>query len=379
MLPSDLDPLRPDYSPEAQDQEGRFAERLGLALPDVLALREDIIHDLSPAALGVGCWAPHPDEARRILISDHLLQCVASIPINIVEAKLHYLELTDAWQQRSKVFVDALAIAGSDIFFHRPPVLSPVDDLPLRLSGLHIGGFFRGLVGTLDCLGAAIIGVAALPSTLLKADFTRARQRLSQVTPTSPGSERQVTLRTEIDNAIVQSGPKGWLEWATDYRNMYVHRGRRSEFFDLSHRVSPIVDHHGRDIVQVETPARLVKDPGRSDIEVLLQGKGALVLTEEARVTLDGLLTSTYHLVQRTSAGLLDLWRTRRDTPDLIHQPRQQWPDAASTDTTHFEGYKPGSSPYAPKAIMGNPLLVTRLRGAALADQDRHRWATFKH
>ncbi len=293
-----------------------------------------------------------------------MLQCVASIPINIVEAKLHYLELTDAWQQRSKVFVDALAIAGSDIFFHRPPVLSPVDDLPLKLSGLHIGGFFRGLVGTLDCLGAAIIGVAALPSTLLKADFTRARQRLSQVTPTSLGSEQQVTLRTEIDNAIVQSGPKGWLEWATDYRNMYVHRGRRSEFFDLSHRVSPIVDHHGRDIVQVETPARLVKDPGRSDIEVLLQGKGALVLTEEARVTLDGLLTSTYpscsalpsvcstfgvrgvtHLTLSTNPG--SNGRTRPPRTQLISKATN--PEAAPTPRRRSWAFEVVRFRYAPR------------------------------
>ena len=45
------------------------------------------------------------------------------------------------------------------------------DELPRKLEDMHICGFFRAIGSSLDCLGAAIIGVLALPNNLRKADI----------------------------------------------------------------------------------------------------------------------------------------------------------------------------------------------------------------
>jgi hypothetical protein len=373
MTPDALDGLANPYPPGDENREGRFAIALGVLIPDAITLHEELIGDLDPDKLGVGWWAPYPDEARRMLISDHLLQCALSIQINLVEAKLHFLELEDAWRQRSDLFSDSVDMRSGKIFLRRPPVVSPRDELPLKLSALHTAGFFRALGGTLDCLGATIIGVSALPVAILTSDLKRARQAF----PSDPGTEGaalQLNLSKTLERAIGSFGPPGWLEWATDFRNMLVHRGRRADIGEFLPEPSPILDSRGRTIIRTRTIQRLPRDPGRSEIEVLLHRANALVLTEQARDTLEGLLDTTIKLLNDVVGELLILWRTRRANPELLAQPREQWLGGPSAESTGFEGYKPGSYDYNPGALIAAPGLITRLRAAALSDQQRYRW-----
>lgn len=376
MTPDVLDGLAIPYPQGDENREGRFAIALGVLIPDAITLHEEIMGDLDPDKLGVGWWAPHPDEARRILISDHLLQCALSIQANFVEAKLHFLELEDAWHQRSELFSDSVDMRKGKIFLRRPPVVSPRDELPLKLSALHTAGFFRALGGTLDCLGATIIGVGALPVAILTSDLKRARQAFPS-DPRTEGAVLQMNLGKTLEQAIRNFGPPGWLEWATDYRNMLVHRGRRADIGEFVPEPSPILDYRGRTIIRTKTIQRLPRDPGRSEIEVLLHRANALVLTEQARDTLEGLLDTTLKLANNVVGELLVLWRTRRAKPELLAQPREQWLGGPSGDSTGFEGYKPGSYDYNPGALIAAPGLIARLRAAALSDQQRHRWERF--
>lgn len=192
VKPSDRNKLRTPYPAADQNREGRFANALGLTIQEVTMLQEAIFSDLDAQELGIGWWAPYPDDARRILISDHLYLCVTSVHTNLIEAKLHLFELDDAWQQRNDLFADTLTFRGGQFFFRRPPVVSPADELSLHLTNLHTAGFFRALGGALDCLGAAIIGVAALPEGILKSDFNIARRRLPQ-TARSEGESYRTT------------------------------------------------------------------------------------------------------------------------------------------------------------------------------------------
>ena len=377
MKAADLEKLRRPYPPEEQTQEGRFARALGLSIQEVTSLQDDIFSDLDEDKLGIGWWAPYPDDARRILISDHLYMCVTSIHTNLIEAKLHFLELEHAWQQHSELFADTLARQRGRFFFRRPPVASPADDLSLRLTALHTAGFFRAIGGTLDCLGATMIGVAALRRVLLKSDLKSARGGLPTVA-NSEGDALQLNLKNVVDTGITELGPPGWLTWATDYRNMLVHRARLAETSELITEESPIRDYFGRRIIRTKTMPRLVKDPGRSEVEVLFHATApTLVLSEHARDTLDVTLTSTAALVQRIAAELLNIWRTRRNRPNLLRQPKEQWAAAPSEETAGFDGYRPGSKPYRPSAMFANPIFATRLKAAALSDQQRHRWETF--
>lgn len=175
---------------------------------------------------------------------------------------------------------------------------------------------------------------------------------------------------------MTEGGPGGWLEWAIDFRNMLVHRGRRAEAWQIIPRESPILDSRGRPILRAETIQHLPEDPARSEVEVLLGGK-ELVLAENAQATLEGILASATHVVASICGDLVSLWRQRRTDPDLLRQPPSQWKKGASARSTGFAGYRPGSTPYDPGLLMASPLFARRLLGAALDDAHRDLWEGF--
>ena len=75
----------------------------------------------------------------------------------------------------------------------------PADDLPHLMAALHIAGFFRAVGSALDCLGGAIIGVLALPASILKADIDKAMSSLDRVkNPVTDGERVQIAFRTEL-------------------------------------------------------------------------------------------------------------------------------------------------------------------------------------
>src|SRR5262249_28799161 len=153
----------------------------------------------------------------------------------------------------------------------------------------------------LDCLGATMVGVAALPTRILTADLGRARAAFQSKKLSKPGRELQDQLSARVEMAIGRTGPSGWLEWATDFRNMLVHRARRMEIVNAERIESPILDAGGRSIVRAQTTIQLPRDPGRSEIEVMLHRANALVLTESSRDTLEGILASTLRLVEEVT------------------------------------------------------------------------------
>ena len=95
---------------------------------------------------------------------------------------------------------------------------------------MHQAGLIRGIASALDCLAGVIIGVAALPQSILKADFKQARAVLARVDGTaSAGAKAQADFAAQLEAAIAHAGPLGWIEWTLDLRNMLVHRGHRIE------------------------------------------------------------------------------------------------------------------------------------------------------
>jgi len=350
----------------------QFEEALGIAIPEIRSLHQEIAGDFDPVRFGVGWWSPHPGTKRRILISDHLLICTNSVQRNATEAKLHLLELIDLWRERSSFYSESLESRGV-----LPPRVRARDDLPMRLASAHAAGFFRAIVGALDCLGATIVGVAALPTKILTADLVKARIAFQSKKLSGSGGIIQDELSAHLESAIGRVGPAGWLKWTTDFRNMLVHRARRMEMLQAERKESPILDAAGRSIVRAETTIQLPRDPGRSEIEVMLHRANALVLTEAAQDTLEGVMASTLGLIADVTGALIDVWRRRRASPDILSQPKEQWPDGPSPETTGFEGYRPGSVVYEPRALVGHPILATRIRAAALDDAQRGKWNRF--
>jgi hypothetical protein len=133
-----------------------------------------------------------------------------------------------------------------------------------------------------------------------------------------------------------------------------------------------------RPILRSDVIRHLPRDPGLSDVEALVQRPAdALVLTEPAEVSLAGVIDSTSRLVDRSCATLLEAWTARRQNADLLHQPREQWPDGVTPPRFEFYGYAAGTAPFSPGKFITGPDTPTRLRAAALDDEQRPQWSEF--
>jgi hypothetical protein len=88
MTRADIERLSQEYS-AGEPVEGRLARALHVDMPVWRQLGDAILRDFDDQAFGVGWWAPEPGTSRRILISDHLYNCVRSVEINLIEARVH--------------------------------------------------------------------------------------------------------------------------------------------------------------------------------------------------------------------------------------------------------------------------------------------------
>lgn len=222
--------------------------------------------------------------------------------------------------------------------------------------------------------------MTALQTKILRADFLGTRELLRKIrdaAPRSDGEQKQVEFATRLDALETGAGPQGWVDWLLAFRNMLVHRGRRIEIGQFVPREPSLYDRHGRPILRVRVVTQLPLDPGRSDIEVFLDPAVTPVLTEDAMQTLDGLVSSVRTLVDNTGRELHDFWHWRRAHPDALAQPKSQWPSGPSVKSVGFNGYAPGSFPYTPTQLMSHPLVLRRIRAAALDDQARSQWNDF--
>src|SRR5712664_2520933 len=360
----------------AEEIDGLFRHAVDAELPAADALVSEIRRDLSPTTFGIGWWSPHPDPPRRILISDHLLLCASGVGINMVEARLHLLELRDARTRWNEDF--AKRVRDSPSGLKLLPASNVRDELPRALASIHLGGLLLAVGSALDCLAAVVIGVAALPLNILKADFSRLTQYVTAPTrlPDMPQLHRE--LAETIKRALVRAGPDGWLEWATGYRNMLVHRGRQLNLSKIVPELSPIVRPDGREGVKFRLVSVLPADPGRSEVEVLRDGERTpFLLSEDASLTVEGIYTSAARLIEDMSESMKTIWLARRQNPTLIAQPRKQWELLESTHPSGFRGYAPGSLDVSIREMHATQEFGLRLLSASLSDPQRGNWTAW--
>ena len=377
MRRDDTERLSREYAADAP-RNSRLAAALNVDLPVWHALASEIIEDLDGESLGIGWWVPNPGTSRRVLISDHLFVCAQSVTTNLVEARLHLLEAADFWERENDFNARAVSITRDRrIGIQVPNRMRPVDDVQSSMVTLHTVGFIRAIAGALDCLGAVIVGVAALKVNILRADLDRARRALGRIGGAGRGEQLQRDLNGALEAAINESGPSGWLPWATDLRNMLIHRGRRLWISELRPMPSSIISPGGEPVIRTDVIHLLPRDPGKSDVEMFLSAGTPPVLTESAEITLRGILESTLSLLERSGHLLLNLWRTRRADPGVLTQPREQWPDGPSSTVTGFAGFAPDSAPYTPDHFRSNETLLRRISAASVDDAKRDAWKTF--
>ena len=313
--------------------------------------------------------------ARRILISDQLYACAMSISENLTEARLHHLQFLD-WRDRDSALISIEFENGIPIP-RKARCENTLEALTPRLVTLHVAGVTRSLSSALDCLAGVVVVIIALPSNVLRSSFTRLRSDLSRML------KKDESLLTDyekihagfaqlLEKSIAQLGPKGWVEWLLNYRNMLVHRGRRIQMG----QIVPL------DIVTpdgIPVPKQIIHlplDPGRSDVEVLrnLNGLDSALLAEDAGTTLGGLISSASGLVEVIAKELHSIWTWRRGDPRRMTQPQEQWLE--SVTTSEFEGYQPGEFDisFRQGLAQAHPIMARRLRAAAVDDQNRPLW-----
>ena len=225
MRDEDLEPLLQPFPDDGRSPDDKFADQLGIYVDNVRRLAGEIAGDRDRSAPGIRWWS-HLDARRRILLGDQLLECVGSIETNLVEARLHFLEGREAWD-RITTFALGLVIANGHPKL--PPYRNGKAHLPDALARLHTVGFFRAIGSAFDCLGSAVVGVLGLNTPLLTADLGKALRAIAKRRgrSRSPQEDLWLAFLDHFDELENQSGPPGWRQWATDMRNMYVHRARR--------------------------------------------------------------------------------------------------------------------------------------------------------
>lgn len=377
MKSADIERFSREYA-AGEPAEGRLARALQVDVPVWRELGNEILADLDEHVFGVRWWAPQPGTSRRILISDHLFTSVRGVESNLIEARLHLIETMDFWERESDFHARAVSkTTDGRINLQLPERRRPLDELIPAMSMLHTVGFIRAVAGALDCFGASVVGVAALKTSLLRADLDSARRALARVTGATAGDRVQADFRVQLEALIEGVGPPGWFRWAVDLRNTLIHRGRRLQLSELRPLPSGLVHPDGRPVIRSHVIHQLPRDPGRSDVEMFLDGANPPVLTETAATTLLGVLRSALRLTAEGGLLLLNLWRTRRTTPSLLFQPREQWPNGRSSATAGFRGYAPDSVPYNPTQLRSDEVLIRRMTAASVGDALRAAWPGF--
>jgi hypothetical protein len=376
MRVTDLACLNDPYPEGLDPTEADAMAALGIKLANWTALENEVFADFTEEPpYGIGWWAPNPGTKRRILISDQLYCCLTSVASNMTEAALHRLEYLGASERDNARLADAVKLQGGVPRIVPPRARSPYEQLTPGFMRMHEVGVIRALASALDCLAGVVIGVAALPQSILKADFGKARRKLQKIDGSWNVGENIQAFAVRLETAIADAGPRVWLDWTLDFRNMLVHRGRRLEHG--SYRPIEPIRYGPNGYPRARRASHLPRDPGRSDVEVFLDTRWNFVLHEDEQQTLEGLVNSTGNLLEMVATELFELWRWRRAHAADLRQPADQWPEVASTESRLFNGYAPGSINFNPDNGSIHPITARRLRAAALDDSTRPQWMTF--
>lgn len=376
MRQEDISRLNEPYPTERTDRDRRFHSALGADVPSAAVLAAEILNDLDTTTFGISWWGSLLPDHERILISDYLYQCAAGIELNLVEAQLHYLEWLDTRDKQNERIADMAHITNAgELVQKHPTSTKAMDDMPNNLEKVHVCGFFRAIGSAFDCLGAAIVAVLGLPVSIRKADINNAKTALGRlVDDGTPSARLKIEFRDFLDDVIQKTGPEDWFDWTTQYRNMFVHRGRRLMMNHLTGRLPVLYDIRGLPIPRMTTTFHLAKYPDKSEVEATLLGP--TMLNEDASVTLEGVFKSSRDLLEIVCERLVGIWNQRRNDPALISQPLSQWNAVAKKCA--FGGYNPETPLLPMQVVMLNPNSCRRMFASSTDDQHRSLWSGSK-
>jgi hypothetical protein len=340
--------------------------------PALEELAAQVLGDLDPQQLGLPWLCP--DLATRILLSDYLVDALATARQALREAELALDQFTAAVTEAERRTRRQLRkTSGADPV----PPPSTARELELIRRDSSITNFFRAAGSVMDNMAAAtaVIGgidievVERLTWPKLEGEMRAANQRGSL-------SPEQSTLLAANEASVTVAGPDGWLPWTLAMRNMLVHRPRRLWLVHLRTRR----DARGR-IIGARLELLLPLDPASTDVEGM-RGHNDIesaVILEPAENAMFGVLSSLTDTTKNMSINLSALYSNRAADPLLIIQPISQWRTnlIPPVKTPFFRGYNPGATPLDVTSLLTGPDMQTRLAASAVFDSRNTDWPTW--
>lgn len=359
MRDEEVERLSQQYQGEAGHEESgllRIAGPLGLNLTAAVALGDEIVADLDKAVHGIGWWKAYPDldQQTRILLSDYLTACARAIPDNLAEAQVERLE-HDCAAEDFRKWMSRGVTAGERSTIEPPR--SAYEELATHRVQAHLAGALRAWGSALDCVGGCIIGVAGLPSNLVKADLDRALKSLARESQKNPVLAQ---LQADLQQAETAAGPAGWHEWLLGMRNTYVHRGRRNVTWNGNLE--------GNEVADFSLRLPIAADLTEVEAVILAGGVIAATFTAPATGMFDELTTTIGTYISEACRILTELWLKRRANPALLAQSPKQWkqPEGLIVPPA-FHGFPGVTLPPSVTTSFGvSPEGELRLRSAAL-------------
>jgi hypothetical protein len=284
--------------------------------------------DLDPIKHGIGWWQVYTqiNTKTRIFISDYLLACARDVATNLLEAYAYRLEFDHALDD-FKAYIER-GISKNRIVIPEPRGM--YDDLSYFRVSAHLVGMLRAFGSALDCLGGCIVGVAGLPTDIVRTSHAMARDNLS-----SQGTSivRLSQLHGDLLQCEATVGPAGWISWLVAMRNTVVHRARRIVTYNIDQGPSG----------QVDLALLLPRAPELTEVEGWIYAGGHVASQFQAPADdfLTELAKSVNSYIDSAARLLIDLWRERKANPSLIVQPVKQWknPTGIINPVPTFGGY----------------------------------------
>jgi hypothetical protein len=318
MQESDVRRLKTRYSSvdPSTANDHRLNDGLRLGIAAIITLGDLLRDDLDTSNYGIGWWASYPalDHKVRIFISDYLLAAARDITTNLLEAYAYRLEFDHALADFKEYVKRGIRKHTAII----PPPRGQYDDLSHFRVSAHLVGMLRAFGSALDCLGACIVGVAGLPTGIVKTSLHQAKESLGT---RRNDSKRLGRLYDDLMQCEADAGPEGWINWLISMRNTVVHRARRVVTFSVNRG----------DNDQVDLALLLPRSPDLTEVEAWIHAGGQVASHFEvpADEFLASLAGCVHSYIDAAAKLLTTLWAERRADPSLITQSPRQWKEPA--------------------------------------------------
>ncbi|NQX25685.1 hypothetical protein [Curtobacterium sp. VKM Ac-2852] len=315
-------------------------------------------------------WRHDPHDPGGADLRDYVLGAARSVRSNLHSALVQLESYREARYKSDNALILWISSQGSaSQSTNYMPAGQHIEELSTRLNA-HQQALFTALGAALDCTAAVCVAVSGLRMNVRRADMpallptsddanfpTEGRSdSLKKAMRPAPEhlAELQHQILRGISGSYMAAGPSGWLRWMLDARNTAVHREQSTNyiFFEGDKRTGWTIHR------------KLHRHPQMSNLQSVRSSDSpaAMLLEEDALVTMEECIRATSFLVQGVGAVVEAEWAKRRIALDIRVPISVQWDKAKPSA---FDGFKPGSAKFEPKP--GTVLVMNPRDGARLA------------